>query len=89
MGDVAFAEDCIDPRYPTRHRPGSEGKVALLILRAALGLPLFHPLDAGMAELKLIHLFTSRRDGCQRGRVSKAKKSHIVSGAQDEASSWR
>lgn len=35
---------------PTRHRPGTRGKLVVLACRAALGLPLFHPGDAPAAE---------------------------------------
>jgi hypothetical protein len=39
----------IDPRAPTPHPPGSPGKLAVLVARAAAHLPLWHPLDAGHA----------------------------------------
>jgi hypothetical protein len=35
-----------DPANPTAHPCGSPGKVLVLSLRAAAGLPLFHPLDS-------------------------------------------
>jgi hypothetical protein len=38
---------CIDPSAPTPHPPGSPGKLAVLVARAAAQLPLWHPLDAG------------------------------------------
>ena len=37
----------MDPRKPTDSPPGSPGKSEVLAERLRLGLPLFHPLDAG------------------------------------------
>jgi hypothetical protein len=37
----------MDPREPTDSPPGSPGKAEVLAERLRLGLPLFHPLDAG------------------------------------------
>ena len=38
--------DTPPPGQPTRHPPGSAGKVAAMAARAARGEPLFHPGDA-------------------------------------------
>ena len=40
--------------FPTRHPPGSEEKVDVLAARYHLGLPLWHPGDAGMDVLRLV-----------------------------------
>jgi hypothetical protein len=39
------------PATPTQHEPGSEGKVAVLIERAARREALWHPGDAGMDRI--------------------------------------
>jgi hypothetical protein len=38
------------PATPTSHEPGTPGKVEVMAARAALGVSLFHPEDAGVSE---------------------------------------
>lgn len=47
---------------PTNYPPRSPGKLRILALRARLGLPLFHPQDAPLAEGEVL-LAETRRNG--------------------------
>lgn len=46
QGAAAIDPALLDPRRETRFRPRTPGKLAVLMLRASLRLPLFHPHDA-------------------------------------------
>jgi hypothetical protein len=39
---------------PTPYPPGSPGKIQVLTERAEKGMPLFHPSDDGMAEIRAL-----------------------------------
>jgi hypothetical protein len=50
-GGVVRGSSCGEAlRQPTRHRPGTEGKLAVLAARFAAGLPLFHSEDPRLEE---------------------------------------